>query len=182
MAAPNGGLAKLFMLKESTWGTAPTLTNAHLFYFDSFTPQNDRTPIDFKEIQGGAAAVDHVEFVEGGIEVGGSMVYTVRYAGQHAYLAGLCMGTTTTTTAGSTHACALADDLASVTLGWQPPSTSTDIDDHEFLGMMVQSCTWSHRAGEPMKHSVNFMGKSHSFDVSLQSTGSMTTPSEDIIQ
>ena len=187
MGAPNGGSAVLFFKPETDWGDGASMTNAsstYRMYFDSFTPQNDRTPTDFKEIQGGAAAVDHTEFVEGGIEVGASVVYTQRYAGMHALLNGLCLGALDMTPSTS-HNATLADDLPYIAVGWNPPTLwggATALDDHRFTGMMVQSCTWSHRAGEPLKHTINFIGKDHSYDVSPLSTGSMAVPAEDIVQ
>ena len=188
MGAPNGGNSVLFFKPEGSWGADPTMSNAsstYRMFFDSFTPNNDRTPVDFKEIQGGAAAVDHTEFVEGGIEVGGTLVYTMRYAGMHALMNGVCLGELTT--GASAHSATLADDLPSIAIGWQPANEigGATVDElHTFLGMMVQSVTWSHTAGEPLKCSINFIGKEHSFvtQASALATNSMATPAEDIVQ
>lgn len=181
MSMPLGGNAKLAFEVESTYGTPETVgVSAGLrIFYDSFSADARKEPTDVEEISG--ISIDRSDFTEGAVIVGGTLNYRMRYYGGHAVLNGLALGDLDTSSAGGgayyIHAATLADDLEAVTVFHQIPvmvlGVSTQRDNH-FVGMKAARSTWSHRSGEILQHSIEFIG---SYVDYLPASGPWTFPS-----
>jgi hypothetical protein len=195
MAAPQGGVAKLYFNAEPGDGSAGgygseaslTTVTGYRLYYDSFVDNTEKRPLDFQEISG--VSVDYGSFFEGEIQAGFTLEYSMRFSPVHMILSALSMGDlafSTGTAAPFTFFADLHDNLDSATFWHQVPVTNnTSFEEFTFYGTKVARSVWSHRAGEPMKHRIEATCSHHDHNVteitSVPPVGVGRTPDENLV-